>query len=73
MIGIIQWQEMAATAFRKRWDYPGNGTRSRKRGKAERWLAHKLGISKDQCEIALFDIDTCKKVVAVCLAAGTKY
>lgn len=36
------------------------------RSDAYSWLAHKLGITKKECHIGLFDIDMCRKVVVVC-------
>ncbi|CBW37994.1 conserved uncharacterised protein [Salmonella phage Vi01] len=38
----------------------------RSRSDAYSWLAHNLGIKKRDCHIGLFDIDMCRKVVAVC-------
>lgn len=31
-----------------------------------RWLSEQLGISKKKCHIGMFDIETCKRVVALC-------
>ncbi|WPJ72217.1 hypothetical protein DEEACLCL_00200 [Salmonella phage CRW-SP2] len=38
----------------------------RSRSDAYSWLAYQLGIKKSDCHIGLFDIDMCRKVVAVC-------
>lgn len=37
-----------------------------KRGAAYRWLANALGISGRSCHIGMFDVDLCRRVVAVC-------
>jgi hypothetical protein len=31
-----------------------------------KWLSEQLGIEKNYCHIGMFDVDMCKKVVAVC-------
>jgi len=36
-----------------------------KRWVAYAWLANALGIKKDACHIGLFDVDTCKRVIAL--------
>ena len=33
------------------------------RGTAHRWLATRMGISSDECHIAMFDVEKCKKVL----------
>jgi hypothetical protein len=38
----------------------------RHRAMAYAWLAAQLGIDKDECHIAMFDIDRCIAVVDVC-------
>lgn len=38
----------------------------RSRSEAYAWLAHRLGLEKDECHIGLFDIRMCGKVVVVC-------
>lgn len=35
-----------------------------KRHKAYAWLSEQLGIEKDKCHIAMFDVDTCRRVVS---------
>lgn len=54
-------KQNAHRSFDQLWK---NGTMSR--GDAYSWLAAKLGINKRDCHIGLFDIDMCRKVVAVC-------
>ena len=42
------------------------GSRSRKRGKAYRMLADKMGITVDKCHIGMFNLDQCRKVIDIC-------
>lgn len=39
---------------------------------AIRWLAGKLGIPEQECEIGRFDVKTCQLAVAVCLELARK-
>lgn len=39
---------------------------------AYRWLARKLDIPEKECHIAMFDLDTCEKVKAICIQEGQK-
>jgi hypothetical protein len=41
-------------------------TKGHARGKAYKWLASQLGISGAETHIGWFDVEMCKKVVAVC-------
>ena len=36
------------------------------RDEAYEWLALMLDIPKEKCHIAMFDVDTCKKVIEIC-------
>lgn len=38
------------------------------RSDAYAWLAGKLGIPKHECHIINFDVATCDRVVALCIA-----
>jgi hypothetical protein len=42
------------------------GSRSRKRGKAYRMLADKMGITVDKCHIGMFNLDQCRQVIDIC-------
>lgn len=44
---------------------------SMSRQDADAWLAEKLGISAANCHIGMFDVDTCRAVVAVVAANKT--
>lgn len=41
-------------------------SRNSAKGKGYRWLAEQLGISQQECHIAMFDVDMCKRVVDLC-------
>lgn len=51
-------------------------TRNWSKGAGYRWLAEKLDIPKgevrERCHIACFDIETCAKVVEICMQEGRK-
>ncbi len=42
------------------------GEKKRARGDGYHWLADQLGIPFEQCHIGLFDVETCKRVIAIC-------
>lgn len=42
--------------------------RAMTRRQAYQWLAEQLGIDSDDCHIGMFDVETCRRVVAVCEA-----
>lgn len=37
------------------------------RNKAYQWLSERLGISRDECHIGLFDIKRCKDAIEICV------
>lgn len=37
-----------------------------KRNHAYGWLAKRLGIERERCHIGMFDVETCRRVVAIC-------
>jgi ssDNA-binding Zn-finger/Zn-ribbon topoisomerase 1 len=53
---------LASLCERRNWKI---GKSSERRG-AYLWLAQKLGIAEEKCHIAMFDVETCKRVVEVC-------
>lgn len=62
-------KQEAHTAFDPLWK--GRVARDRcskkqARNSAYRWLAKQLGISKDDCHIGQFDVETCRRVVEIC-------
>ena len=58
---LRRWRIKAHDAFDPIWRY-----KSMRRYRAYAWLAKQLGLSKDDCHIGKFDVDTCKLVVQVC-------
>lgn len=42
------------------------------RGQAYCWLAKKLKIHRADCHMSLFDVETCRRVVAICKLLGPK-
>lgn len=42
------------------------GKKCRSRGAGYAWLAKQLGIPTQDCHIGMFDVELCRKVVAVC-------
>lgn len=49
------------------WQEGSFGKGQDKRTKAYAWLAEKLGITADRCHIGMFDLETCRRVQALCL------
>lgn len=45
-------------------------SRSKARGKGYKWLAGQLGIEAKDCHIGMFDVETCRRVVAVVEGCG---
>jgi len=41
-------------------------SKSAARGAGYRWLADALGIKVDDCHMALFDVQACERVIAIC-------
>ena len=41
-------------------------TKQMSRSKAYGWLAKQLGLPKEKTHIGMFDVETCRRVVAVC-------
>lgn len=54
-------KQQAHAAFDPIWK-----SKDKKRGEAYEWLAGELGISKDNCHIGMFDVETCKRVIEIC-------
>ncbi|WP_247790043.1 MULTISPECIES: zinc-finger-containing protein [unclassified Bradyrhizobium] len=44
------------------------------RGSGYRWLSEQLGINRKRCQIGMFDVETCRRVVEICspLHEGTR-
>jgi zinc-finger-containing domain len=72
---LREWKQKAHAAFDPLWQeklrrrIAERGPAYRKhyaRGSAYRWLAEQLAIPFNDCHIGMFDVDTCKRVVALC-------
>jgi len=55
---LRHWRKEAHAVFDRVW----KESRMR-RSKAYKWLRNQLRLSKDECHIAMFDVEQCKKVV----------
>jgi hypothetical protein len=66
------WKGRAHAAFDPLWKrklelYRHEGaTKGWARGTGYKWLAGQLGIPAQECHIAMFDVEMCKRVVEVC-------
>lgn len=60
---LHRWKRQAHAAFDPLW--LSTTHMKHNRIAAYNWLAKRLGISRDQCQIAEFDADTCKQVVSM--------
>lgn len=61
-------RKRAHDAFDQLWKKHKSGySRTRKRVKAYRWLAGKMGIAEHDCHIGNFDYDTCQRVIDICV------
>lgn len=62
------WRKRAHAAFDPLWQTKRKFGHSKRkaRGKGYRWLAHELGIAVEDCHIAHFDVEQCKRVVEIC-------
>lgn len=64
---LREWKTRAHSAFDPLWKtrHKRTGDRwSRKRG--YKWLSEQLNIEREECHIGMFDVDMCKRVVAIC-------
>ena len=56
------WRRLAHAAFDPLWQ---SGAFYHRRNAAYSWLSDKMGISKEQTHIGMFDIDSCKRVIDI--------
>lgn len=54
-------RKRAHRAFDRTWK---GGDRSR--SQAYKWLANQLGITSQQCHVAMFDVQQCQKIIGIC-------
>lgn len=60
---LREWRKLAHAAFDALWRGRGSGARAA----AYRWLARELEMDLDDCHIAMFDVEMCRRVVEVCV------
>ena len=60
-------RKMAHRRFDPIWKSKKQG-RGKARSKAYAWLAEELGITPAGCHIGLFDVETCVRVIEICVA-----
>ena len=53
------WRKLAHSIFDALWRDHGR----RRRTIEYAWLAHEMGLTKDECHIGMFDIEQCKQVI----------
>jgi len=64
---LRKWKRKAHNAFDPLWEFKTKRMAKHiARNNAYRWLAVQLKIDRDACHIGKFDIDMCKKVIAIC-------
>lgn len=61
------WRKKAHIAFDPLW----NTGDKMKRSDAYKWLASQMGLTIDECHIAMFDKDMCQKAIKVISIAST--
>lgn len=63
---LRRWKSLTHEAFDPLWKQGGMT-----RGAAYAWLAHKLGIPKNECHIGFFTLEQCQEAVRICdIATG---
>jgi hypothetical protein len=72
---LRQWKKRAHAVFDPLWQRKLAKRRAEQgpdykkawaRGSGYKWLSEKLGIPQPLCHIGMFDVETCKRVVALC-------
>jgi hypothetical protein len=64
---LREWRKKAHNLFDKIWrDYLPENMRHIYRSRCYSWLSKKMNVPYEQCHIAMFDVDQCKKVVMLC-------
>lgn len=59
---LREWKKRAHAAFDPIWQY---GQFRRKRNAAYAWLAEKMGLTKEETHIGMFDVPQCKQVIQI--------
>lgn len=63
---LRQWRNRAHGAFDPIWQARERQKLPKSRQHAYEWLAARLGIRREECHIAMFDVETCQRVVDLC-------
>lgn len=72
---LREWKRKAHAAFDPLWERKLATRRAERgpaypkaaaRGSGYKWLAEQLRITREQCHIGMFDVETCKRVVELC-------
>ena len=59
---LRRWRNRAHAAFDPLWQ---QGPCRRRRNDAYAWLAGKMGLTKEETHIAMFDVEQCKQVIQI--------
>ena len=59
---LRRWRNRAHAAFDPLWK---QGPYRRRRNDAYAWLAGKMGLTKEETHIAMFDVEQCKQVIQI--------
>lgn len=59
---LRRWRNRAHAAFDPLWQ---KGPYRRRRNDAYVWLAGKMGLTKEETHIAMFDVEQCKQVIQI--------
>lgn len=59
---LRRWRNRAHAAFDPLWQ---KGPYRRRRNDAYAWLAGKMGLTKEETHIAMFDVEQCKQVIQI--------
>lgn len=59
---LRRWRNRAHAAFDPLWQ---RGRYRRRRNDAYAWLAGKMGLTKEETHIAMFDVEQCKQVIQI--------
>ncbi|MBR5022810.1 MAG: DUF3268 family zinc-finger domain-containing protein [Oscillospiraceae bacterium] len=59
---LRRWRNRAHAAFDPLWQ---QGRYRRRRNDAYAWLAGKMGLTKEETHIAMFDVEQCKQVIQI--------
>jgi len=67
---LRRWKNNVHALFDQLW--VNEKKRKKARTKAYAWLAEQLDLHPSQCHVGMFDVDTCKRAVNVCIKNQTE-